>query len=214
MQGENGSDPTFSAARALCWGFCIDQATALGLLLAHYNPRCSPPWSISELQHKVKDGDERPFTKPRGWLLDENRTNGFHGRPASEYLDNQAPWISDHYAPPFAGVAEVNGQASTPPTGYDIILRHFRLKFDPTFRRGTYLYSRALGREVRQGEALAGAGKDLIDQLETASDAPRNESGVKRVALPYFFRTWAPSAWVDLLASLPSPYAETSTKVG
>jgi hypothetical protein len=88
-------------------------------------------------------------------------------------------------------------------TGYDLILDHFRKKYDPTFRRGTCLFSRALGRDVRQGEALAGAGKELIDCLATASDAPRYEMVAKRSALPQFFKTWAPSAWVDLLDSLP-----------
>jgi hypothetical protein len=60
-----------------------------------------------------------------------------------------------------------------------------------------------LGREVRQGEALAGAGTALIDKLADATDAPVNETGVKRGSLPQFFKTWGPVAWVDLLDGLP-----------
>ena len=92
---------------------------------------------------------------------------------------------------------------STPATGYDLILRHFRSKYQPSFRHSTKLYSGALGRDVTQAEATAGAGRDLIDQLAGAIDAPRDGNGVRRGTLPYFFRTWAPSAWVDLLDSLP-----------
>lgn len=69
VQGQGGSNPTFTAARALVHGLCLDEATALGLLLAEYNPRCEPPWSVKELEHKVADAAAKPHSKPRGWLL-------------------------------------------------------------------------------------------------------------------------------------------------
>src|SRR5262249_19127289 len=92
--------------------------------------------------------------------------------------------------------------ATEGPTGYDIILEHFRRKYEPTFRRDTYLYSTALGRLVKPAEACYAPGRELVEKLASAIDAPRNDSGVKRGALPQFFRTWAPSAWSDLLDSL------------
>jgi hypothetical protein len=87
--------------------------------------------------------------------------------------------------------------------GYVIILEHYRARYRPAFRRGTSLYSSALGREVRMGEATAGAGKALIDELAVASNAPHNPDGsVKYNGLPQLFNTWSRSAWVDLLDSL------------
>ncbi len=69
VMNERGSDPTFWAARVLVQGFCLDQAEAFALLDSFFNPRCRPPWSEKELRHKVKEAAERPFNKPRGWLL-------------------------------------------------------------------------------------------------------------------------------------------------
>lgn len=89
------------------------------------------------------------------------------------------------------------------PTGYDLILQHFREKYDPIFRRGNVLFSGRLGREVKAGEACLAPGKDLAALLLTAIDCPATEGAPKRSAVPKFFRDWAPSAWKDLLDHLP-----------
>jgi hypothetical protein len=91
----------------------------------------------------------------------------------------------------------------TTSSGYDIILAHFREKYQPVFRRGNVLYSGSLNREVRMGEACCAPGKVLVGRLADAADRPRMTDGaVKWTALPQFFRNWAPSAWVDLLDGL------------
>jgi hypothetical protein len=102
---------------------------------------------------------------------------------------------------PFAESAQTCGL-----TGYDVILAFFRKEYEPTFRRETHIYSRSFGREVSKSEALAGAPKELIDLLAQAVDAPRWQQGgpVKHPALPSFFKTWAPSAWMDLIRGLPA----------
>ena len=41
-------------------------------LLLEYNTCCSPPWSESELRHKVQSAIATPSNKPRGWLLGNN----------------------------------------------------------------------------------------------------------------------------------------------
>ena len=69
VQGQNGSRDLFTAARVLVHGFCLDQHTAMGLLLSEFNPRCEPPWSEKEIAHKLADAESKPFNKPRGWLL-------------------------------------------------------------------------------------------------------------------------------------------------
>lgn len=103
-------------------------------------------------------------------------------------------------------VPAAEGAAAEPggPDGYAIILGFFRTKYQPIFRRGTVLYSSALGREVKPGEACYGAPIELLNALATASDAPQvRTGGVDTAALPKFFNTWVRSAWMDLLDGLP-----------
>src|SRR5262249_17659028 len=65
---------------------------------------------------------------------------------------------------------------SDPPagTGYSIILNYFRQHYQPVFRDGLALHSASLGRLVKKEEACFAAGKNLIDRLAGAADAPRN----------------------------------------
>jgi hypothetical protein len=71
ISGQHGHDQTFKAACILVNGFGLDQHTAVGLLLADYNPRCQPPWRERELLHKVKDAARASHRKPRGYLLSQ-----------------------------------------------------------------------------------------------------------------------------------------------
>jgi hypothetical protein len=89
-------------------------------------------------------------------------------------------------------------------TGYRIILDYFRALYRPLFKRGTTVYSDALGREVKHTEACFAPGIELAEKLAGASDAPTNKKGdeVELSAVPFFFRTWAPSAWKDMLAGV------------
>src|SRR5262245_53295815 len=48
LQGQYGRNPTTWAPRALVYGFDLGIERGLALLLAHYNPRCRPPWSEAE----------------------------------------------------------------------------------------------------------------------------------------------------------------------
>jgi putative DNA primase/helicase len=95
-------------------------------------------------------------------------------------------------------------QADKPQTMYSIILDHFRGFYDPSFRRGTAIYSGKLGREILPGEACFAPGINLIDKLAQASDAPRYKDNitVNRSAIPAWFKQWARSAWVDLIQPL------------
>ena len=72
VSGQGGHNQTFSVASALVNGFMLPPKIALSLLVADYNPRCQPPWSASELEHKVSSAQEKgpPEGKPYGWLLD------------------------------------------------------------------------------------------------------------------------------------------------
>lgn len=71
VSGQRGHDKAFKAACKVGPGFDLDPATALRLLLEQFNPRCEPPWSERELQHKVEEAYK--VETRRGWLLDEDR---------------------------------------------------------------------------------------------------------------------------------------------
>lgn len=59
IQGSNGSGACFRAACKLVGYFDLTPEVALQLLEDEYNPRCIPPWSKSELQHKIADAVRR-----------------------------------------------------------------------------------------------------------------------------------------------------------
>jgi len=103
------------------------------------------------------------------------------------------------------------------PTAYDLILADLQQRYRPTFRRGEAAYSAALGREVRRGEACAAPPIALVGRLLGAADCPRDAQGKpRRERVPYLYRTWAPSAWTDLLAGLTdeSDAAEVAEAAG
>ncbi|TWT89144.1 hypothetical protein [Neorhodopirellula pilleata] len=71
ISGSGGHSQTYAAATALVHGFGIDASDALTILTQHYNPRCVPPWSDKELQHKINQAATKPHDRPFGWLRDE-----------------------------------------------------------------------------------------------------------------------------------------------
>jgi hypothetical protein len=66
---DGGHNQTFDVARAVVYGFNLGPDAGFDLLWQHYNPRCLPPWSETELRHKCLEADTKPFDKPRGYLL-------------------------------------------------------------------------------------------------------------------------------------------------
>jgi len=73
VSGQGGHDTAFRAACAVGPGFDLTPEHAFRLLWEHYNPRCVPPWSETELRHKIDDAyKEEPR---RGWLKDQKRTS-------------------------------------------------------------------------------------------------------------------------------------------
>jgi hypothetical protein len=101
--------------------------------------------------------------------------------------------------------------------GKDIILGYFREKYAPSFRRGPHIY--AQGREIARTEACAAPDSCLVKCLLKATDAPL--VSVKNPVpdeqkIPSFFKTWAGTAWADLIDSLPdeSDSAEVAPDAG
>lgn len=71
LSGSGGHQATWAAALALVRGFDLDTGSALYLLEREYNPRCEPPWTRRELEHKVTSAERANL--PRGYLLDDPR---------------------------------------------------------------------------------------------------------------------------------------------
>ena len=67
VSGERGHDKTFYAACKLGPGFDLARELALRILREEFNPRCQPPWTEKDLEHKVDDAYAKNPSK--GWLL-------------------------------------------------------------------------------------------------------------------------------------------------
>src|SRR5438552_7596099 len=97
--GEGGHHQTFSVACALVKGFDLSIAEARPLL-QQYNQRCQPPWSATELEHKLQsadtaaDNDAFGNVKLRGWLLSDRRSKR-EMRPSRSVAQTKANFSSD-----------------------------------------------------------------------------------------------------------------------
>jgi hypothetical protein len=82
VSGSGGHNQTFSVATALIKGFdlTVDQARPI---LAEYNQRCEPPWSVPELEHKLVSADGVADVQPRGWLRLQDVVEGAPRPPRS-----------------------------------------------------------------------------------------------------------------------------------
>ena len=67
ISGEGGHNKTFHVACTLVKGFGLRQPEAL-LLLQEYNQRCIPPWTDSELVHKIEDAEKATDDRENGYL--------------------------------------------------------------------------------------------------------------------------------------------------
>jgi len=70
IEGEAGSNALLAVARALRWGLELEADECQDLIEAHYNERCEPPWSATEIAHKIEEaGKEKGAKYPAGALL-------------------------------------------------------------------------------------------------------------------------------------------------
>jgi hypothetical protein len=73
VQGNRGSDAAFAVAERITRGFAVPRAEAIAIFAGDYNPRCEPPWSGKEIEHKIDSALTRG-RRELGYLL--NRRNG------------------------------------------------------------------------------------------------------------------------------------------
>lgn len=72
IAGQGGHNRTYHAAMICVEGFNLTQAQAVEAL-HEWNSKCVPPWSESELAHKVRDADRNAVN--RGYLLSQQGKN-------------------------------------------------------------------------------------------------------------------------------------------
>jgi len=72
ISGSGGHNATFAVAAALVHGFDLSQSDALRIMAEEFNPRCQPPWSLKDLEHKIASVATAKHSKARGHLLGEN----------------------------------------------------------------------------------------------------------------------------------------------
>ena len=110
ISGSRGHDATFSVASALINGFSLGTEEALSIL-REYNLRCSPPWTESQLIHKVTSAQSSPSSLGQGYLLNGNEDRSSSSRPSSQpYTPPTPPSYDEDKLRSFAGdlAAEVN----------------------------------------------------------------------------------------------------------
>lgn len=70
VMGQNGSRDAFKVALVLVRGFNLTDGDAFNVML-EFSQSCEPPWSESEIRHKIEDAREKGKA-PFGYLLREN----------------------------------------------------------------------------------------------------------------------------------------------
>lgn len=68
VAGASGHTATFNAVAHTMIGFDLDASDTLRLITTDYNPRCDPPWSERELEHKIASVAAQ-CKRERGYLL-------------------------------------------------------------------------------------------------------------------------------------------------
>jgi hypothetical protein len=69
ISGQGGHRATYHAAVVLVKGFALDDDSVARLLDEWNQSQCQPPWSESELRHKLREAVKSP--RPHGYLLGE-----------------------------------------------------------------------------------------------------------------------------------------------
>lgn len=101
VSGANGHNQTFEVACRLLNGFALSIADAQSLM-REYSSRCQPPWTESEIVHKIEDAEKVSHQLPRGHMLQFTksvksvRSTPFTSQPAKEPTPVFLPQFNGH----------------------------------------------------------------------------------------------------------------------
>jgi len=96
IEGQGGSDRLFAACCHLMYS-ALPLDTLRGIIEDVYNPRCEPPWSEEEIDHKLENADQR-FEEPRG-LCSPDFVNKMHSRTTNTEPRKPNPLHEYTFAP-------------------------------------------------------------------------------------------------------------------
>lgn len=85
ISGSGGHNATWLVARKCAGDFELDYQQTLDILLNDYNPRCQPPWSTKDLEHKAREAVEK--ARVRVPIEDRERYDRHWGSPADNDFD-------------------------------------------------------------------------------------------------------------------------------
>ena len=111
ISGSGGHTATFNVARKLA-DFGLSESEIFSMLRDDYNPRCQPPWSDRDLQHKASEAFHKREPRP---LEDRPRAANDDSPPPS---DDWQP--SDADAPDAPPAAEA-APKTAPPTAWPVL---------------------------------------------------------------------------------------------
>lgn len=69
ISGQGGHASLLRVVNALLWGFQLDEHVVRQIVHDRFNPRCEPPWSEKEIDHKISESQNKPPNNQPGWLL-------------------------------------------------------------------------------------------------------------------------------------------------
>lgn len=110
---QGGHDAAFAVALALVQGFDLPPHVARRIFADHYNPRCKPPWSEREMDHKIASADNASQVS-RGYLLEADRLDRERAEVRAMYTDDGAPPHTDEDAPG-AAASKADNVSNGPP---------------------------------------------------------------------------------------------------
>jgi hypothetical protein len=147
ISGSSGSSRTMSVARTVCWEFGLGEAGGFDVLWDHWNPRCEPPWTESELRHKCHDAmDPSKAQTAFGHKRDEElqrRENATPTRPvqAGQGGGNSAPRPDTPPVPPTPGRPTVCCRITITPVVDAVVSQFVRVlhRHSDVFQRGMQL---------------------------------------------------------------------------
>lgn len=130
IASSGGHSATFNAAAVLSRGFAMNEQDALPLLMAWNHTHCQPPWTESELRHKLRS--TASSTRPHGYLLDEASPNRESLAPdfeseAEKKARQRKGWPEFKLLKP-AGITAIANLRRMLPDAVDLAHRHGFLK--------------------------------------------------------------------------------------